>query len=388
MNDDLETASALALNRIFGYKPKISRLLIENFGSANAVFKAPDEEMAAIFGRFEGMGGEISASALEAAAAELEWLRRGGGDFLPITSGDYPSLLKECEDAPAGLYIRSTTPVSELFPDGPYISVVGTRDISLYGKEWCTRIVSSLSRAPSRPAIVSGFALGVDITAHLAALDSGLPTIAVIPVGIDDIYPIRHRRIADRLAATPGCAIVSDYPPGTGAQAFNFLRRNRIIAGMSQSTILIESKIHGGGMMTSSLAASYGRDVFALPGRIDDERSMGCNKLIADKVAEPIADLGLLQETLGLGRFRRTRKKDLKEEVVRIFSGRLDDESLNSLAELALFIKKNRGITTDGLCRETGMGYSDAAYFTGLLESEGIISIDVLQRCSINAKID
>lgn len=387
MDKDIETASTLALNRIFGFKPKISRLLIERLGSANAVFSASEHELEAIFGPHRDERCKITQSALEAAGRELEWLHGSGCTFLPITDDAYPSLLRECEDAPVGLYIRSATPAAGLFPDGPYVSVVGTRDISLYGKEWCTRIVRTLAQAPVRPTIVSGFALGVDITAHLAALDCGIPTIAVIPVGIDDIYPKRHRGIAERLAATPGCAIVSDYPPGTGAQAFNFLRRNRIIAGMSQGTLLIESKIHGGGMMTANLASSYGREVFALPGRIDDLRSMGCNKLIADKVAEPISSIGSLQETLGLGRFSRTRKKDLGEEVRRSFTGQIDDGQIGVLVEAALFIRANRGATIDEICMGTGMDYSKAAYCTGLLESEGFITMDVLQRCSINAKI-
>lgn len=387
MEKDIETVSALALNRIFGFKPKISRLLVEKLGSANAVFQASEQEIESIFGPYRNIYGDISPASLECAARELDWLRGNGCDFVPANSPDYPSLLLECEDAPIGLYVRSATPVSDLFPDKPCISVVGTRDISLYGKEWCTRIVTSLAKAPAQPTIVSGFALGVDITAHLAALDSGIPTIAVLPVGIDDIYPQRHRRIAERLAATPGCAVISDYPPNTGAQAFNFLRRNRIIAGMSQSTILIESKIHGGGMMTASLASGYGRDVFALPGRIDDERSKGCNKLIADKVAEPIFSIEMLQETLGLGRFCRTKPKELEEELRRAFAGRLDDGVMTELVKVGLFIKKNRGSTPDDICTGTGISYSKAAYLAGLLESEGFIVTDVLQRCSINAKI-
>lgn len=388
MNKDIETISALALNRIFGYKPKISRLIIDKLGSASAVFRATEDEIESIFGPYRDVYAGLRPSALDDAERELEWLRSIGCDFLPATSDAYPSLLLECEDAPAGLYVRSATPIQDLFPDGPYVSVVGTRDISLYGKEWCTRIVNTLAQAPSKPVIVSGFALGVDITAHLAALDSGIPTIAVIPVGINDIYPQRHRRIAERLARTPGCAIVSDYPPSTGAQAFNFLRRNRIIAGMSQGTILIESKAQGGGMMTASLASSYGRDVFALPGRIDDERSMGCNKLIADKIAEPIYSIGTLQETLGLGRFHRTKTAELMDELQQRFATSLGQEALNTLVAVALHIKKHRGITPDEICADMGISYSEAAYFTGLLESEDIIAIDLLQRCAINAKID
>ena len=124
--------------------------------------------------------------------------------------------------------------------------------------------------------IVSGLALGVDITAHAAALEGGLPTVGVSPVGIDDVYPRRHVPFVERMCATPGCALVTDYPPGTFPAAFSFIRRNRIIAGLAGSTVLIESRIKGGGMITARLAAGYGRDVFAVPGRIDDIRSQGC----------------------------------------------------------------------------------------------------------------
>ena len=127
----------------------------------------------------------------------------------------------------------------------------------MYGREFCTRIVRTLAQAPDRPAIVSGLALGVDITAHLAALDAGLPTIAVIPVGIDDIYPPSHRIAAGRIAAAEGSAIVTDYPPGTAPLQINFIRRNRIIAGLSEATVVVESKAKGGSLVTANIAFSY-----------------------------------------------------------------------------------------------------------------------------------
>lgn len=388
MDKEQETVSALALNHIFGYQPKISKILIERLGSAAAIFEKSKDEIDQIFGPYSKKHPDISSAALDKAAEELHDLRSRGCDFIAVTDDAYPSLLKECEDPPVGLYVRSTTPPGELFPDGPYISIVGTRDISPYGREWCGRIVYTLSMAPVRPTIVSGFAIGVDINAHLAALDVGLPTIAVLPVGIDDVYPRRHRAIAERLAATPGCALVSDYPPGTSAEAANFLRRNRIIAGMSQGTILVESKMQGGGTMTAGLAASYGREVFALPGRIDDLRSQGCNRLIAEKIAEPIHSLGTLQETLGLGRFSRKRKADLAEEVQRRFEGSVDGKQLKQMQEVAMHIRSNRGATPEEIGLALGMSYQEAAFCTGMLESAGIIVTDLLQRCSINAKID
>ena len=388
MDNHLETVSALALNRIFGYTPKVAKTLIDRLGSASAVFGLSSEEADSIFGPYRKKYPEFNPAALENAEKELDALQKKGCTFIPITCNHYPALLRECEDPPVGLYVRSCTPPQALFADGAYVSIVGTRDISPYGREWCGRLVHTMAQAPVKPTIVSGFAIGVDITAHLAALDAGLPTIAVIPVGIDDIYPHRHRSIAERLASTAGCAIVSDYPPGTSAVANNFLRRNRIIAGMSQGTVLVESKVRGGGTMTASLAASYGRDVFALPGRIDDLRSQGCNRLIAEKVAEPIFSMATLHETLGLGRFVRTRRKELEAEVLDRFGLSAGPATARRLADVALFIKANRGATPEDIAAAMGIRYNEVLCCTGMLESEGIIESDLLQRCSINAKID
>lgn len=140
--------------------------------------------------------------------------------------------------------------------------------------------------------------------------------------------------------------------------------------------------------MTAGLAASYGREVFALPGRIDDLRSQGCNRLIAEKIAEPIHSLGTLQETLGLGRYSRTRKDDLAEEIRRRFEGNLDGQQLKLMQQAAMHIKANRGVTPEGIGLALGISYQEAVICTGMLESAGIIVTDLLQRCSINAKID
>ena len=180
------------------------------------------------------------------------------------------------------------------------VAVVGTRDISPYGREWCERIVHALARTSPKPLIVSGLAIGTDICAHKAALEASLPTIAVMATGTDTIYPYRHRQIAEKMSGTQGCALVTDYPPGTAPLPVNFLRRNRIIAGLSHATILVESKIKGGGMMTCRLAFSYDRDVYALPGRADDLRSQGCNHLIRARMAEPLTSEEDIIDSLGL----------------------------------------------------------------------------------------
>ncbi|MBR5905553.1 MAG: DNA-protecting protein DprA [Bacteroidales bacterium] len=403
---DYETVCGITLNRIFGYEPAAALSLIKHFGSPGAVFSQDSKTLDNALGPYSKYRGLLTHDELEASRKEWDWLKELGCTFVNYCEPGYPPLLADCPDAPVGLYIRSGTPPEELFTGAgnstigsgttgskangsttftrDSISIVGTRDLSPYGKEWTEKIVGSISRSPAKPMIVSGFAIGVDITAHLAALAFGLPTVAVIPVGIDSIYPLRHRTVAAKMMDTPGCALVTDFPPETGPVPFNFLRRNRIIAGMSRATILTESKSKGGGTMTARLAASYGRELFCLPGRIDDVRSSGCNILIKEQLAEAITDPDGIAAQLGLGSTGKGAR-DLKEMLHACY-GSAGEEVCGRLTAIALHIKANRGATPDEICRALGLPYGDVAAACSLLESDGFICMDLLQRCSIDNK--
>ena len=161
----------------------------------------------------------------------------------------------------------------------------------------------------------------------------------------------------------------------------NFLRRNRIIAGMSSATILVESKIKGGGMMTARLANSYDRDVYALPGRIDDPLSQGCNMLIRENIAAPIGDLADLVERLGLGQSAMSLKADFKAEVERCYSD-LDEDSKKDIIKVAMAVKARRGIGIDELCSLLGWTFSKVSRIVNTLECDGLIAVDLLQHCS------
>ena len=163
----------------------------------------------------------------------------------------------------------------------------------------------------------------------------------------------------------------------------NFLRRNRIIAGLSKATVLVESKLKGGGLLTASLAFGYDREVFALPGRADDIRSAGCNRVIREKIAEPLTDLDDFVKGLGLGLLTRRNKAVLEEEISRLFGQAESPEDVRILQRIASLIKKNRGMTIDEISTETGLEYREARRYAGMLETEGIIYTDLLQRCSI-----
>lgn len=378
-----EKAYLCALNRIFGFKPKIALALISHFGSASEVFSLKDRDIEMVLGPYRSNSTDFRLASVEKEARELDRLHAEGIRFIGWTENDYPVLLKQCDDAPIGLYIRSRTPIEELFKPKKDIAIVGTRDISLYGREWCDKTVHALSLCEERPRIISGLAFGTDICAHKAAIDNNLETIAVMATGPEQIYPYRHQEFALRLCETPGCALITDYPPGTAPLAIHFLRRNRIIAGLSEALLLIESKIKGGGMATSRLAFSYDRDVFALPGRVDDIRSQGCNYLIKNKIAEPIISTDELIKSLGLSYSGKKREENWESRLERTYSGKIADDRISLMAAVLLAIRKERGITLDELCTSCDMEYGIISTLTRILETDGFISIDLMQRCSI-----
>lgn len=380
---DHERICRCALNRIFGFKPSLSIALVNELGSASAVFGLDRDSVDTLFGPYSAEKGLVTQESLEKAAGELERTARLGGLFIHPGDSCYPALLRECEDYPAGLYYLGSSPPEEVFSGKPFVSIVGTRGLSPYGAEWCERIVSTLARSEPAPCIVSGLALGTDICAHSSALREGIPTIAVMATGIDSIYPHANRPVAEKICRSPQCALVSDYPLGTEPLRINFLRRNRIIAGLSKATILVESKIKGGGMTTARLANSYGRDTFALPGRVDDPYSIGCNRLIADKTAESISDCSGLADALGLDSLGTTAQEDLHSTLKRR-AGYLSAERIRLAADILLEIKKRRGISLEELAAATGIEYREVSALATALEGEGLISMDLLQRCRVN----
>ena len=387
MDNFEEKACSCALNRIFGFRPRTGTALISHLGGASEVFRTSRRELEDMLGRDSRHIAMIRPDTVQQARQELKDMERMGIWFTHWNSPHYPHLLKECPDAPVGIYIRSSTAPEELWTPSRSIAVVGTRDISPYGKEWCEKIVGAISSTGSKPMIISGLALGTDICAHRCALDSGLPTIAVMATGPESVYPYRHREFAQRLYSTPGCALVTDYPPGTVPLGIHFLRRNRIIAGLADSTILIESKTRGGGMTTSRLAFSYSRDVYALPGRADDIRSLGCNRLIKEKIAEPVFSIEDLTESLGLGKIADGGKASVTEILTLRFGKHCTSGQIADMGKIIEVIKEERGITVEEAGAKTGLGYLKASQTAGFLEMEGLICIDLLQRCTLETKI-
>ena len=261
--------------------PKTARKLLTEFGSARNIF---EQKKWKLFHQIKGIGPGLSesfipSSLLEQAEREIEFIDSFGLSALSFEHPDYPAQLSECPDAPLVLFARGKRGLRCT----KSLSVVGTRRATTYGREICRNIVAGLAFQIENLVIVSGLAYGIDVIAHRAALEAGIPTMAVLGHGLDTIYPFSHRGTAIKISEQG--ALLTDFFSGMGPERNNFLRRNRIIAGLSEATLVVESAKTGGALITASLASSYGRDVLAVPGKVGDERSKGCNKLIKSNIA-------------------------------------------------------------------------------------------------------
>ena len=208
------------------------------------------------------------------AEVELEYDLRYGIEPITMNDDRYPQRLKNCDDAPLMLFYKANADLNLQ----RVINIVGTRQCTPYGEDLIRRFITDLKQLSPRVLIVSGLAYGVDINAHRQALANGYETVGVLAHGLDDLYPTRHRETALQMIEHGG--LLTEFLTQTNADKINFVRRNRIVAGMSDACILIESKSHGGGLITTEISQAYGRDVFAFPGRVGDAYSEGCNKLI------------------------------------------------------------------------------------------------------------
>lgn len=230
---------------------------------------------------------------LPQAEAETDEARRRHISLLALTETDYPTWLKSLPDAPPVLFYKGTASLNAQ----PMISIVGTRHISEYGKDLCRHIVEQLAERLPQATIVSGLAYGVDVHAHRAALACGLPTIGVLGHGLNHLYPPSHRDTANRMTEQGG--LLTEYPCATPVSRENFVQRNRIVAGLSQACIVVESARRGGALITARLAQDYGREVYACPGRLTDLHSEGCNRLIARHGAAIFTSVDDLMEDMG-----------------------------------------------------------------------------------------
>lgn len=378
--ENKEMIAAFALSRIFCYEPRLARTIVDTIGASDTIFSLDRDTLTEVMGPFNKYKNSILGTRLENVAEELERILGCGYNYIWYGHPAFPQSLAFCEDAPVGFFLRSGDTPENVFRD-ECISMVGTRDMTSYGREWCRRLTESLGRTRERPTIVSGLAYGIDVNSHIGALENGLPTIAVLGNGIDTIYPPGHSKIAGRICETPGCGIISEYPPSACVNATNFLSRNRIIAGLSKATVLVESRLKGGGMTTARQAFSYGREVYAVPGRNDDIFSQGCNSLIQEHLAEPLTSCESFLGSLGYTVVKRSGYGQKKADE--FYSGNMDRQNIQKVSRMLLLIRNNRGISATDIADRLDIQFAEAISLLARLESDGFIDMDFLQRCSI-----
>ncbi len=333
------------------------RLLVETFGSAEAVFNATQKQLHCIQGlRKDTFFLLKNKDAFLKAEQELKFIEKSNIQTLFYTNDTYPQRLKHCADAPLVLYFRGNADLNEI----KVINIVGTRHMTDYGKECISHLIQELK--DEQLLIVSGLAYGVDTHAHRVALDCGFSTVGVLAHGLDTIYPSQNKKLAEQMLEQGG--LLTEYCSQTKPDAPHFPSRNRIVAGMCDATIVIESAAKGGALITAELANSYNRDVFAFPGRIGDPYSAGCNKLIKINKAALIENADDLRYLLGWDR------REVQTNVQRQLFVELPQEQ----REVWDCIAQNDEIEIDLLCAKTGFPLSKVASALLSLELQGLIN--------------
>lgn len=268
----------IALSMLRCLSPQNARLLLEEVKTPESVFDL--EVLKEIPGLNPRLPEEVATgAALRQAERELDFMANSGVSLHWFEDENYPARLRTCPDAPLLLYSMGE---AELNPS-KILSIVGTRKMTAYGRMFCEQLVQDLAGAFPDLTIVSGLAYGVDICAHKAALDFNLKTLAVLAHGLDRIYPPAHRQTAKKIVHQG--ALLTEMPSFTQPLGWRFVQRNRIVAGLSDACVVVESAEKGGSLITAYMAREYNREVFALPGRTIDPFSRGCNKLIKNQVA-------------------------------------------------------------------------------------------------------
>ena len=328
---------ALALNKIPGLGAVTAYQLFQAMGSATAIFQHRNELTELVPGVTEKLVKLLDCpDAFKRAEQELLFAEKNQIQCISFNDENYPSRLRECDDAPLTLFYRGNANLNAL----RVISIVGTRHATPYGEDLCHSFISDLASYCPDALIVSGLAYGIDIYAHRAALNYDFNTVGVLAHGLDRIYPAAHRKTAIDMMDKGG--LLTEFFSGTNPDRQNFVKRNRIVAGMSDATIVVESAVKGGALITAELAESYHRDCFAFPGRISDTYSMGCNELIKKNRAALVLSAEDFVNAMGWDTcpnkknqaIQRELFPDLSEEeqnIVRILQRHTDGVQINTL---------------------------------------------------------
>jgi len=335
-----------------------ARKLVSHFGSVEAIFHEPYRNLIKIPGIGSGLAKYISdRSYLESAEKEADYISKNDIRAYFYLDNDYPFRLRQCDDSPVVFFLRGNCDLNA----AKVLSVVGTRNATSRGREICDKIIGGLALGHPELIIVSGLAYGIDITAHKAALANNLQTIGVLAHGFKSTYPSIHASIASAMIRQGG--LLTDFISDALPERNNFIKRNRIIAGLSDATLVVESGIKGGALITADIASSYNRDVFAVPGRPDDQWSAGCNSLIKSNKA------ALIECSDDIEYFLNWKPEKTKPPLQRTLFADLD-ETEKLIYE---FLAKEGELNIDTICRSLDMPVYKLSSLLLQMEFKGLL---------------
>ena len=347
----------IALTFVPEVGPKTARALLSRYSSAEAIFRAKARELVTV----DGMG-EYKAKMFKGkqiyveAEKELEYCLKNDIRPLFMTNPSYPKRFMNCDDAPVLLYYKGQAELNA----SKVIAVIGTRKHTDYGQRATEDLIEGLQGLED-VIVVSGLALGIDTVAHRSCLKHGIPTVGVVGHGLDIVYPSSNRQLANDMLQHGG--LLTEFPSGTALDRSNFPVRNRVVAGMSDITILVESDIKGGGMITAYVAHSYNREVAAFPGRVYDSKSGGPNHLIRKNIAAMITNADDLLDLMNWG--RHEGQKAVQKQL--FFDLSPEEQQLVDL------LKEKDAIHSDELLHQTGFKSPQLAATLLTLEMQGVI---------------
>jgi len=353
----MELLYKIAIGQIPGVGGVLTRRLIAYTGSVEAVFTENKSNLLKIPGIGKVLVDQIiNNDALKKAEKELTFIEKHNIQTLFFLDDNYPNRLRQCEDAPLLLFKKGNGTLD----NQKMVSIVGTRNATDYGKEQCAELIHQLKKRNHQVSIVSGLAFGIDAYAHRGALKHGYETVAVLGHGLNTLYPAQHRGLA--LQITEQGALVTDFLSTDTPLRNNFVKRNRIIAGLSDAVIVVESGLKGGALITADIANSYNRDVFAFPGKITDQYSAGCNKLIKINKAALIESIEDLEYIMGW----ETAKPDGVQTTLFDFTSPEEKQIVELLTS-------QKNATIDILSRNLNISTGQLAAILLNLELQGVI---------------
>jgi DNA processing protein len=354
---DIELLNALALMRVEGVGDIVAKRLINHLGTPEAVFTAKKSQITAIEGIGEIVYNNLKNPAVfKLAEAEVKFVRDNKIKPLYYLDKDYPERLKHCIDGPVVVFTSGTIDIERR----KTISIVGTRQMTSYGADFCRKLIEDL--APLNPVIISGFAYGVDIFAHNLAMEHNLQTIGVVAHGLNQVYPKVHKKYVAKMEENGG--FMTEFWSTSNPDKENFVRRNRIVAGLSEATIIIESADKGGSLITANIANDYNRDVFAVPGRVTDKYSTGCNNLIKSQRANLLTDAADLIYMLNW-QLEEEKKKPVQKQLFVVLD---DDEQ-----KIYDYLQKNGKELMDSIALKCEMPIFKISSLLLNMELKGVI---------------